>query len=112
MLPFMSVTTGQSLNLPRSTSCSQSAQAAYYIANNVTLGTGVARTGTTSASFSDTVAFFTMQNTDQASNPNGKSCYLDTLRLMITIVSASVTIYHLAVKKGTTNRMFTTAGTV
>ncbi len=85
-------------------------EGSYFTARNPTVGTAVV--SAISTSYSDTASFlFILQNTDQPSNPAGKSIFLDFFSLvaLATLPTGSPTTLYFLATKGTTNRLPTTA---
>lgn len=86
----------------------------YYVATNPTPGTGVAYgSGGTQTSFSDTVPFLIIQNTDTQTNSTNKRIYLDYIKIIqfSGTAPASTTSVQLAAKVDTALRT-NTAGTM
>jgi len=76
-----------------------------YFKTATTINTPVAYS--VSAAFSATTAFLVARNTDST---NGKSLYLDYIRLLMTTIPASATAWHLAITTEPSNR-YTSGGT-
>lgn len=82
-------------------------EGSYFVAQNATPGTGIAKNGAVTA-FSDTNALFVLQNTLSAS-ATAKRIYLDQLWLICTTAQAAGIAKHFAFKKSTISRECTTA---
>lgn len=73
-------------------------EGSYFVGTTPTPGTGIAMT--ISTSFSDTVAMFAIQNTDDEANNNNRRIYLDYLRLILSgTAPTAVVSRHFAGKR-------------
>lgn len=74
-------------------------EGSYFAVTNPTPGTAIA--GALSASFSDTIPWFLLNNIDQPGNPNSKRVYIDYLKLIVTVAPATATTVNVAAKTDT-----------
>lgn len=71
-------------------------EGAYFVTTNPTPGTALANA--ISASFSDTVPYLLLNNTDTASSPTAKRIYLDYIKLITTVIPTSGASTQVAAK--------------